>query len=966
MSTTDTPAKVHYVQVTRWGHPFYKNVSNDKDVLRSQAAAIKECKDTEVVVHSKTKKLGRLWGCMTPATLLKWTDSNRGIYEMITKLPCKMFFDIDNKVDHQHSDEEFRAWVDKTMDEIETFFPRAKEMAAISGSNMENKRSLHITLNNYMIRNENERANMKLLVHHMRKTVGDHFDHAVYTKNRQMKAINQSKDDGRVQEIIVNACKTDHLITCFFHPDSDILPLPELPEVVKEEVLIEKTKTTFNLGTLPPATLVCPENVHLSTITPAEVLALLPNTNLHDFRYRHLVCNFCATNGVAFEKFFAWIVSRHGGAYDNTKVQKWQNHWSNIGKFPPAPLEFLIPILKHYYPHIAKDVTYRNFAQTFELPRECVQKIETITPACFSTDAKYLVFNVGMGGGKTAQTIDYLESTLGFCWIAPNSALINNTYQRFADKDINVCHYGHVKTSAKMNGALNNENKLIICLNSLHYLKDVAHDNSRIVVIDEVETLLTRFEGEFLEGGSKQNKLTIWRTFITMLRSAAKVILLDAFITTKTLNLIKQIENTLDTTVMYERAFEPQTRTVKYMSGEKDMMADILTKLRDGSKLFIFYPFKDGSSRNKSMEQFKNMIEEETGKRGEIYNADVADTVKAGLKNVNKSWADLDFVIVNNSVTCGVNYDRMDFDYVYIFVSGINVPRDIIQVSYRTRHLNSGIIKICYTAGKQSNQNAWINDCAKMQCPIYNHLYRDILIEKKAPLKRAIQLFCTKAHYKQTTDDFHVNEQVAKEIKEALERQNAGMSYDTIRDIDRYDADAIEELCFAQQATMADKYALSKFYFKKSFVADADPVMLRDIWDDKYAFFFKRVASVLANENHLFCQIAAENKYPNVMPCDVKKSKLSDELRERIFKEFSFRCVNMHSATSKILKEIYNAYFGKNVIKTEMDDAKHAKYIVDERMDELVTFAKANLLLDTQTYFTYNDIAGDSDSCVEV
>lgn len=962
MSTTDAPANPEVIKVIRWNHPFYKNVSKNGGAMKE---AINACKDDEVVVHSQTKKLGRLWGCMTPAKLETMLESNYGLYEVLTKFPCKMFFDIDNQVDRQHTAEEFREWIDTVMSEIETFFLRARDIVAISGSNTEEKMSLHIVLNNYIIRNETEYANMKLLVNHIYNTVKDYYDCKVYTKNRNMKAINQSKDDGRVQEIIVNTCKTDHLITCFFR--EDILPLPDLPEVVKEEVLIEKTKTTFNLGALPPATLVCPDNVHLSTITPDEVLALLPNTNLHDFRYRHLVCNFCATNGVAFEKFFAWIVSRHGGVYDNVKVQKWQTHWSNIGKFPPAPLEFLIPILKHYYPHIAKDVTYRNFAQTFELPRENVQKIETITPACFSSDAKYLVFNVGMGGGKTAQAIDYLASALNFCWIAPNRALATNTHQRFADKDLDVCHYEHVKTKDKMTGGLNKENKLIICLNSLHYLKDVAHDNGRIVVIDEPETLLDKFLGDFLEGGAKQHKLTIWRTFVTMLRSASKVILLDAFITTKTLNLIKQIENTLDTTVLYERAFEPQTRTVNYMSGEKAMLADIINKLRDGSKVFVFYPYKLSSCNGAihSMEQIANMLKDETGKNGVFYNADVDDRQKVGLKNVNDSWAGVDFVITNNIITCGVNYDRTDFDYAYIFVAGFNVPRDIIQVSYRTRHLNSGIIKICYMAGKQSNQNAWLNDCAKMQCPIYNHLYRDILIEKKAPLKRAIQLFCTKAHYKQITDDFHVNEQVAKEIKEALERQNAGMSYDTIRDIDRYDADHIEELCFAQQATMADKYALSKFYFKKSFVADADPDMLRDIWDDKYAFFFKRLASVLATENHLFRQIAAENKYPNVMPtADVKKSKLSDELRERIFKEFSFRCVNMHSSPTKILKEIYNAYFGKNVIKTETDGSRNVKYTVDEHIDELVTFAKANLLLDTQTYFTYNDIAGEG--CVEV
>lgn len=957
MTPTTNP---EVVKVAHWNHECYINISKNGGALHE---SIKACKDDEVVIVIRQPKKGAKWACIPPEKLCRWIDTNRNIYEVLTKFPHKMYFDIDNRVTHQHTDEEFHAWIDVVMTEIETVFPRAREMVAISGSNTEKKMSLHITLNNYMIRNQEERLNMKALVKHMRATINDYYDQAVYSTNREMKAINQSKDDGRVQQIIVNACKTDHLITCFFRPDCDILPLPVLPPVVKEELFIEKSKKTFNLGTLPPATLVCPENVHLSTITPTEVLALLPNTKQHDFSYRHLVCRFCATNGVSFEQFFAWILKKYNNVYDDAKVQQWQHHWATVSKFPPASIENMIPVLKHYYPHIAKDVSYRNFAQTFELQSHVssIQKIETITQDCFNVDSKYLIFNVGMGGGKTAQTIDYLANTINFCWIAPNRALATNTHQRFADNGIDVCHYEHVKTHAKKNGALNDVNKLIICLNSLHYLKDVAHCTGRTIIIDEPETLLDKFLGDFLEGDN-QYKLPVWQTFVMMLRTAQKVILLDAFITTKTLNLIKNIEGSLDAAVLYERAFEPQTRTVKYMSGEKSMLADIRQKLRNGSKVFVFYPYKKSSCNGAihSMEQIANMLKDETGKRGVFYNADVDDRKKVGLKNVNESWANVDYVITNNIITCGVNYDQTDFDYVYIFVAGFNVPRDMIQVSYRTRHLNSGIIKICYMGGK-TNQNAWLNDCSKMNCPIYNQLYRDILIEKKAPLKRAIQLFCVKAHYKQITDDFHVNEQVAKEIKEALERQNAGMSYDTIRDIDRCEADNIEELCFAQEATMADKYALNKYYFKKSFVANADPVMLRDIWDDKYAFFFKRLATVLYDDKHLFRQIAVENKYPNLLPTDdVKKSKLSEELRERIFKEFSFRCVNMHSSPTKILKDIYNTYFGKMVIKTETGSSNHVKYSVDERMDELVTFAKSNLILDAQTYFTYNDMHEDA------
>ena len=181
--------------------------------------------------------------------------------------------------------------------------------------------------------------------------------------------------------------------------------------------------------------------------------------------------------------------------------------------------------------------------------------------------------------------------------------------------------------------------------------------------------------------------------------------------------------------VIYERIHEPRTRTIKYLNNYDDMLQDIIIKLRDNKKIFIFYPFKKVSGVFNSMENLFNLFRLSTNKNGKFYNADVDDKLKIGLKDVNESWKDIDFIITNNIITCGVNYDSTDFDYKYIFIASHNSPRDSIQVSYRSRYLSSGIIYVCYL-GKLQQQNSWLNDCNKMNCPIYNILYKQILIEK--------------------------------------------------------------------------------------------------------------------------------------------------------------------------------------------------------------------------------------------
>ena len=946
-----------------YGMEWFKNDSEGG----AQLQCLNQMKETEIIIKSDTQKNGQMWGSTTEKVLLKLLETNKGIYEIISHFPHKVYFDIDchQETEKMLTSEEQETHLNNTLIHIEEFFPQAD--IAVSGSYTSTKISYHIVLNNYIIQNEEERQTIKTLVRYICNNCDKDYDWKVYTKNRCMKAIGQSKRDGRVQEIIKNEDWKKHLITCFIS-QVGILPFPELnslsPEV-KEEIMIEKSKGSFDLSELPKMVLKTPDNFDVNTASPLELLSMLPIGANFNHTYTHLVARFCGSNGLTLEHFWSWIEKKHKETKKDLKTEyaKWSHHFKNLNKYPAVSEERIKNVLYYYYPHLKKDKTFRDFQQTFILPTEKIEKIETITPATFQVPEKYLIYNVGMGGGKTAQSISYLSKCDDFLWIAPNKALATNTKKRFEDEDVEVGHYLEYKTKDKKQGDLNEVKKLIIVLNSLHYIKE---KNYEVLIIDEIETLLDKFLGDFMEQGKLQLKKPIWEIFKKIICNAKKVIFLDAFITSKTINFINNIEKNA-TIKIYERIKEPQTRTIKYRDDFEAVLYSIIQKIKDGSKLFIFYPYKKDSGSIRGMEAVYKTICSATGKKGIFYNADVDDKKKVGLKDVNNSWKDKSFIITNNIITCGVNYENEDFDYKYLFIAPFNTPRDIIQVSYRARHLSTGIINICYM-GKMNQNNTWENDCQKIGCDIYKKLYVDILIEKKAPLKRSFQLFCIKAHYNQEVEKLQIDAAITNEIKKTLSDQQIGFKYSKIQDLDISEADFIEQKCLGQDATLYDKLCLKKYYYQKKFL-DRNAEELDEIWENDLLFFFDKLESVFLNEDSVFKKIQNLNNLETIFPIDIKKTKLDDKIKTQIFTEFSFKFITEKSGSAKIIKEIYNTFFGKHLIITDQDANKHATYKYNANLPDITkiyNFGLKNRIINQEINLTYLDYLQSDEDLIEI
>ena len=478
---------------------------------------------------------------------------------------------------------------------------------------------------------------------------------------------------------------------------------------------------------------------------------------------------------------------------------------------------------------------------------------------------------------------------------------------------------------------------MIICINSLAYTLDKTY---KVVVVDEIETLLNKW----FNNDTFRNKLECWTRFIDIINKAEKVIFLDAFTSKLTIDFIKRFQNNKFS--IYELIEEPMTRNIQEMASVSNWFSEIITLLKNKKKAFIFYPYLRRHRQYPSMEEFKLKIEEQTKCKGVCYNSQVDDKTLQGLKNVNSTWSDsdCDFVITNTKITVGINYEINDFHQVFISVAGFNSARDLIQVSYRCRNLIDNIIKVAYIEN-YNNVNSFVNDDHLVNnCPIYKCIVENILIEKQAPLKQSFNYLCHKAHYNILASPDKVNAELDNYFKSLFEDCNLYYGYSNIPDINSNQLQLLESKLCLQTATTEDKACIKKFYYKKEF-EKINETELEYGWNERFNFFFERLKDLIHNEDNIFQKVAEYNSWDGIFPSDelFNKVKLSDELIDRIFKEYHFKDLKKSSTSKAIVKHIYNTFFKKTVVKSKTKDKKNYTLTIDEKTLRMYDYGLTSL-----------------------
>lgn len=921
---------------------FYKN---DSDECGAQAHAIKTRGKDEIVVKSWTQRNGQLWGFVSPEQLLNLCYKNNGMYEIISDFPHKVYFDIDMKVDKLYDEKEQVDTMNSMINTINKFFPDAH--CAVSGSYTETKVSFHITLQNYMIYNLEDRETMKVITSHIKNDLNIPFDNAVYTKNRTFKCINQSKPkDDRIQSILLDDNWKNHMITCFF--DNHTLPFPNFknkPEI-EEIIYIAKAKLPYNLTTLPKYNLIVPKNINWLELKPLDILALLPIDKNFDFTYKHRVARFCYYNDISFNIYLNWLKQ---GFPELEKNREGQLCWNKLIKYPSVSVSQMKPILAYYYPDIKKDIHFRNFLNLFDID-ETIEKIniDRLSQEHYTFHKKLTCIHLGMGCGKTAQTINFLQNniTKTFMWLGHRQSLHQGTYKRICDSNIECFDY--LKGTSKTKKILyNTEFNIGICINSLMYIED--NKQYDIIVIDEIESVLETFMGDFMT-----NKNEILKKLCNLIRAANKVIVLDAFITNKTINFFRAIDENISIDFLTKDVV--MNNNIYFKNDKKDKndknknnddndndnddddddykmkaITEVVSELKQNKKIFMFYPYK------KDMAELAETIEVASGKKCIYYNADRGDKLKQTLCNVNETWSKFDCVITNTCITCGVNFDLNGYDACWLFLTGFIKPRDAIQASARIRHLDSKTINVVFLGKKLINPSVYIDDRTEVNNEVYNIIYKNSLIEDKAPRRKAFEVFCQKSGYKMDKSKFLINKQLINELKTIFEDTNCHIDFMDIPLINENDEDILKQSVMSHKASLFDKITLKKHYIMKEFNSNVLEEEIGVLYENEQLLLFERLNKYLHNVEeykhfiNIFKQIQYLNDWKFIIPSskEINKQtkhkfdvKLNDTIIEQIFTYFNFRDIHQHSKPIQIIKHIYNVAFGCPIINTTYD-GKH-------------------------------------------
>lgn len=928
-----------------------------------------------MVLHSNVYKIvntshQQMFTRLFEDEIVKLTKKNVGLYEVI-KLPCKVYFDYDLKslelittINSKYTNTQYVQKVKKLLLE---YFPDAT--FAISGSFTTEKISLHIVLTNYIITDSNELKLLKFFVKTILRQKDTNFDTAVYGKNQCMKMINQSKLIGRsmenrIQSIIENNDEKQHFINLFdgivlnFKVQFDLSQFKKIKHLEQNvDILVSIENDKFvkglNISNLPKFTY--SDNIDIDTVLDdkTKTLKLLPIDNGFEFNYKHRIARWCFNNNIDFDTFFTWKCQS-----GSNNIEKWKHHWDNLHRFPLVLDDVIIIILKKYYPSSFTKAEFKKFKKQFDIGTQNVLtksinkqtgSVESIKPSHFE-QTKISIFNLPMGFGKSYGTMNYLKSKPSVLYITLNIALARNIHSDFkVEHGTQFELYLNFNSKQKKNGILNEQEKLIVCLNSLHYITR-SYD---VIVVDEIESCFDKL----LDTTFMENKQTVWKRLKSLFTNAKQIIVLDAFTTMKTVNVLKKFgEYTVYT------AKPENTRTIvyhklpsKYENGDKVTQKDkqtlqltlilnkLVSDLNDDKKIWMFYPYIN-STRWMNMKAIQEYIESKTNKKVMIYNSNTEEKDKKEIGECNNIWINYDLVISNTSITCGVSFTNHYFNTEYLCIGKNNDSREVIQNSYRPRKLLDDTINVFFL-GSQQKPDAFNQDKEVMKCDIYNQLFDDICTEKYSQQSDTFALFAKLAGYKQIT------------YKNQLPKEKEEISVDIIT------YDSIESLKICEQVedlttkiydhtiTFDEKLQLRKWYFDVLFdVCDNSYNLRETIWNNN----LNELMIQYFKNRDIFKSILKHNNFDK-LPSELKKITLTEEHLDFIFNKIKFKYFKRTGKHShiQIFTKFINTFLQCSLYSSEQDENKNVKYVL-RQFDSILD--NPNIILEQiEMYYIYTN-----------
>jgi len=890
----------------------------------TQDSLISMMQPNDRLLHAKVpagQYFRNVWALIKEDKLVDYVrQNNLNMCEVLCNYPKKLYFDIDGALD---------LTLEKVMSILYDYFDKEASHWAVSGYESNEKHSYHIINNYYVIKNEDELEKVKKLVVYIKHTICSGFDEKPIMKNGNMKCIYQSKPDSKYQQkIIVDDNEQHHFINSFITSDVSILKSKQFQQYKSNETIDQltiKNKNRTTVEVLPPD--FTNEQAH----NARELLKITPSADIsHAHRFK--VALFCYYNGITEQEYFDWFLKSNPSETREAKVRYfYENEIPKSSSYAVSISNFR-KYLSLWYPALMEETHFTSrFLGSFTLDN--LVQIKRIEPEHFKSNKKVIMFNIPMGGGKTTTTLQYLkDSDDSFIWLAPRQTLISNTSHRMK-QEFNIEHTCHLDVG-KNKDPLIKAKKLLICNQSLHYLEDKQIFDT--VIIDEIETALNSWDDDETHKGAMANN---FNRFCYVIQKAKKVLLLDAFITTKTIKFLNSIGIKTDEQIIYNNGDIKQEKKLVFNDDFDNLLNKIADDVRNNKKLFIFYAFKNATEnghysiiqldlkikeliKQKDIEECNdinkmkdiNKTPTEDYKKSLLYYAESRE--KNNLGNINEKWKEADYILTTSSITVGVNYEGLDYDKIYLICSGtVNNPRDIIQCSMRIRKPIENNIELFFFDVSTKDFKKYPEYFHKGN-NIYKALICDVYAEQQADFSESFRKFCdlTGYNYKAFPDLKKNKKKDAKKFINDMFESRMLMEYNNIETIEDLEVlEKYQEGVYNRTATLETRMAVAKFFFDDRFkLLNNDDKTY--IWNNRTADYFKGIKHKIIND------ILTDNDVKNLKDLDLKKLKLSNGLNEEIKNHFSF---DIKMKNQLIVKAVNNLLGIQAITKQEDKNGKH-------------------------------------------
>jgi hypothetical protein len=629
-------------------------------------------------------------------TALEYMKSNP-CYEILPEnMPVRPFGDIDFKVDDHVTEEEFHRLDFEVFNTIAEFFrANDKNVTQFSASSWEYRKISHrwVVPDHYVKSIAHAKAFATDLYSRIQMPTGAVGDLSVYSKLRKMRTLWTSKPNENRPFHMLQGEEEDHVISyvpqwatlidfeleeqnndpkpvCSAYETSYLTKLCDCVSVATWTDYTACQSLIFTLLSLgAPADLIhfyCSKATNYSSKWVSDYIRRYnPGKNRHSigtlkfFARRDSPTQYTA---LGRDAVYSAELGRQMFA-EMTRLTEDENTYQNWcdekGFLKPLPLAPTVAVKSH----LGTGKT-RRCIEACNPPPE-VEVIETKHEVVIPGDASQSTLT----GGVVEARKEVKTTTKTITRSAAEKIVVISCRQTFTT---------HITAELKgfvdyrtIKGTEIKEDKLVVQLQSLW--KCAGMGPRDLVLLDEVESILANLT----PNQTHKHYVETYAAFEKMIREAKRVIVLDAFLTDRTMEMLRTLRGDA---VLVINPTIPYKRTATLVS-EKGLSDAIHGKMRDGKRLIAVWGAK---SKAKS---FHSCLSDSV--KHVLYTGDSDAKIKEQhLADVDKYWAEHQLVGYTATITVGVNYNGPSFDEACVYATAWSCPsRDYIQALHRARKL---------------------------------------------------------------------------------------------------------------------------------------------------------------------------------------------------------------------------------------------------------------------------------------